>query len=76
MSNVFFPPVIPVAVAIMTPIPLTIWYVVKQLRSTWKLKKKDLFTNDEERAPVTNSPSEPLTIISSNGIANNNKDKY
>lgn len=68
--------VIPVAVAIMTPIPLTIWYVVKQLRSRWTVKKNARYElNDEERAPVTNQ-TEPLTIITSKGTSNNNHDKY
>ena len=67
--------VVPVAVAIMTPVPLTIWYIVKQLRSRWTLKKKGMYASDEERTPVT-SHSEPLTIVTSKGIANNNHDKY
>ncbi|XP_034251666.1 ileal sodium/bile acid cotransporter-like [Thrips palmi] len=69
--------VIPVAVAIMTPIPLTLWYVVKQLRSRWTVKKNARYElNDEERAPVTNQ-TEPLTIITtSKGASNNNHDKY
>lgn len=69
--------VVPVAIAIMTPVPLTIWYVVKQLRSRWTMKKNNLYgVSDEERVPVSNTQSEPLTIITSKGTANNNHDKY
>ncbi|KAK3930963.1 P3 protein [Frankliniella fusca] len=69
--------VVPVAVAIMTPIPLTIWYVVRQLRSRWTVKKNDMYAlNDEERAPVTNNQSDHLSIVTSKGVSNNNHDKY